>query len=576
MYEEYKKLESVVGNKHKYQKVTLAVSMLVWLSSFSLVISLPFLQKMPTVSYIDEHNVNFTQALTYKICENYNFTIIHEDKYSWVCEFKIYCDKVSTGLIAAFMAFGVFIGGILQIFIVDQIGGRKVLIISMLLYSCIIFLLNFIDRNNIYLLYSLIFLANVFSSSCILCVYLFVSEINSGTNRVFYSSLINSSYSLGTLLLITIYNIFGNNEAHFYTSFAIGLLSTILIIFFFYETPKFYFLKGLFSKFLVSFNDIAKFNGVHDNYEFYLDNNISRIEKKFYYEEIDDSESIRSDINPENWNDNHYRSPDLTLNFNSFNNESKENNDENVNSRSSKEKDNTDLRAKLNKIYKSRPSVVSEEEYKKKYKLKARKRTIYSSIDLLKYASQRHIFLKLCFIWFTISFTYYGLRTHLRKENSHMFLMGIISNSAEFIMFILAGLLINLHLFGRVRLIIIFQILSIAGLIFVTIYNKLDLLNDITLISVDFLISGIFLALYVYSFEVYPICISAKGFSLNFVIGRLGIIISNMLIEILERKIYFFIIMIILNFLSIFATYFLPDTLGIVSPEEIPEVSAED
>jgi len=586
MNEEYRKIEKIVGNDNKYQKVTLLVSILVWISSFTLIISLPFLQKMPRVTYYDINTkTQITSDLTYKICEEYkdNYQIFEYDKFSWVYEFKIHCDSMMTGLISSSMALGLVIGGILQIVIVDYLGRRKLLVLSMIIYCILLFVISFTNNDNItvYTLYALIFSSNIFSSSCLLSVYLYVSEINFGANRAVYSGIINSAFSLGTIISIFIYYFFESNKVNFSVSFVMGLLSTGLILFIFYETPKFYFIKGLFSKFLVSFSNIARFNGNHETYEKYLDKNIGRLEKVFYYEEIDDRRS-NSDITGFNGDPHVTHSPNLTLNFKSFandsfighNNENGENgNEDGIGANN----EIPDLRERLNKVYKNEPNstIVSEKDYEKKYKLKVRERTIYSALDLLRYKSQRSIFLKLCFTWFTISFIYFGLRTDMRKMNEKVYTVELISNCMEFVVFILAGFLINLKIFGRVRLMFILLIISFVGLLFVTCYNTQNFLEHVMLMMVDFSIAGIFLIIYIYSFEVYPICISAKGFSLNFVIGRIGVVASNMMVEVLAEKLYFLIVMTILNFACIFTIFHLPDTLGIETLEEIPEITEE-
>ena len=107
------KIIEVAGDRHKYQYIILFLSFGVWVTLDLLSISLPYLEKMPIVTYKTKNNTNITTTLNYKICETQNFTIVEKSGHSWVTEYGIHCDRVKTGLIGTAAFFGVFMGSIL-------------------------------------------------------------------------------------------------------------------------------------------------------------------------------------------------------------------------------------------------------------------------------------------------------------------------------------------------------------------------------------------------------------------------------------------------------------------------------
>ena len=72
MDEEYERIEKVVGNQHKYQYMTLFISMMVFFSTSYIDVSEPYFLKRPVVTYFNETSQETIESrLTYEICEEY-------------------------------------------------------------------------------------------------------------------------------------------------------------------------------------------------------------------------------------------------------------------------------------------------------------------------------------------------------------------------------------------------------------------------------------------------------------------------------------------------------------------------
>ncbi len=92
-------------------------------------IGLPFLEKVPEVTYLNELGLEETNRLNYTICtwDKSRYRVSKTFEYSWVIETDILCDQLKTGLLGTSTFTGNFCGSILFNLIVDYQEGRKLL-----------------------------------------------------------------------------------------------------------------------------------------------------------------------------------------------------------------------------------------------------------------------------------------------------------------------------------------------------------------------------------------------------------------------------------------------------------------
>lgn len=559
MDEEYQRIEKIVGNQHKYQFITLFICSIIWLSTSYISISVPFFEKKPKVSYYNSTSSNYEIArLTYEICENYNYTIISSYDYSYTERYNINCEEFKVGLLGGTISFAMLIGAILQVVLVDFIGRRKTLIISLVFYSLFTFGLLFIPIKHdlYYTLYIACFCIETFGSCSYMCAFLYICEMNTFANRPICSGFINASASLCGILHIMLYRFFNNLNLNISVTLLLSILSAIMVIFVFYETPKFYFVQGKFQEFLMAFKKIASFNNRFLSYDSYLNENVDRLEKIFFYEEIN-NDYRRLESTGEN----------LVMNIRSLDSfyGDQENHDARRSSLFSFHplKSDEEIRKKVESIYalKREENSTDDEIFEQKYKrIDTKKKYIYSLCDVIKLRSQRYTFLMLSLIWFSTSAIYYSIGNVFIYFKGSIEVNGLIFYSVEFLFYCLSGYIVNFKNVGRIKLLIAFRVLAFILFLINFIFDfKGYAINTIFFLYKIFA-SGSNVILFIYSYEVYPMVLRSKGFTLNIVIGKLGALVTNILIEILSYKAAI-IGLEILSGLSLIVIMYLPETV---------------
>lgn len=127
MDEKIDKLIDLCGTKNKYQFILLGISFICWANNMLTAIGLPFLEKVPEVSYISSTGVEEISLLNYTICEwdKSKYKIHKSFDYSWVIQTDIICDQIKTGLLGSATFTGNFCGSILFNLVVDSFGRKK-------------------------------------------------------------------------------------------------------------------------------------------------------------------------------------------------------------------------------------------------------------------------------------------------------------------------------------------------------------------------------------------------------------------------------------------------------------------
>ena len=189
--------------------------------------------------------------------------------------------------------------------------------------------------------------------------------------------------------------------------------------------------------------------------------------------------------------------------------------------------------------------------------------------SLLTYESQRYKFLILCFIWFAVSGTYYGLSINIKNLPGNIYLNGILIYISEIFAYLLSGFMSNVNFLGRKNTMIGFFIISLAVYLSLIIFQIHDYFQTILSFIGRFAITGVYNIIYIYSTEIYPTPIRSMGFGTNSVCARIGGMTFPLLIELLSESVNYLFALV--NVISIILVFFLPETLGKPLENSIPE-----
>ncbi len=559
MDEEYKIIEKLVGDKHKYQKVTLLITMLVWFATSFIHTTVSYLEKKPNVRYYNTTSGEYiSDRLTYEICENYNYTIERTYDYSFANFYEIDCNKLKIGFMGVTICFAVLIGAIIQTFLVNYVGRKRTLIASLICFIVIILAMNFLPKghDNFYFIYIFFFLLELCASCSYISSFLYICEMNTFENRPIYSGFVNASYSICGLMHIIIFRFFNDRLININVTFVLSTIAVLLVIFIFYESPMFFFIKGNFTKFLVNFRNIAKFNGRFYRYEKYLSENVEMLEKMFYYEEVKENDTS---IPKESISDGRY-----TFTYQSLGSFQESYEQVDPENQEAILKQGLEIRKIVFDVYKndsfdSSTSMTDLDLFEKKYKRIDKKKYIYGVFDLLKFPSQRYNCLKLCFICFVSFGAYNTISNVFVYYKGSLEINGMIYYAIEMIFYFSSGYIINFRKIGRIKLMVVWQIVALIGYLIYNIFTLPGYSKNVVATAIKISISSTCVINYIYSYEVYPLVLSSNGVVVSFIVGKFGATIFLMLIEFLGDRI--FIVFGILQGLCLFIMLTLPETV---------------
>ena len=105
--------------------------------------------------------------------------------------------------------------------------------------------------------------------------YLYIYEVLATNKRSIYGTLINASFSIAGILYFTLFNYFKNWKYLAYMCVVTDIISGLLILTYFTESPRYLLSKGQTEKALKSLSKIAKRNGKSKDFYKYLASDIS-------------------------------------------------------------------------------------------------------------------------------------------------------------------------------------------------------------------------------------------------------------------------------------------------------------
>jgi MFS family permease len=240
------------GMKNRYQIITLLIIFCLYGTSEFLAIALPLMEINPYIFYFNKDlNTTINTQVNYDLCQNelkkYNYTIDYEkSRSSLVTDFEVFCSENKTGFIGSSLFFGVMIGSFISYFFSDRIGRKKTSLIFSFIYSTI--LLGFLLVKNLYLLYTLLFLAGLVYSIIILSSLLLLNEVLDVKLTAIFTTIIFNAYPVFGVLYSILFRDLDNWRAIFIIIGIIHLICVILLFFFVEESPRFYYVKNEIEK----------------------------------------------------------------------------------------------------------------------------------------------------------------------------------------------------------------------------------------------------------------------------------------------------------------------------------------
>lgn len=265
MDEQIEKLVNHSGGAGRYQIIILIIGFFVWNSLSLIQTSLPIIERMPKVFYINE-----TTDLTYEIC-GHNYTVVKKYDYSWITDMGIECDKAKVGYIGTFFYSGMTVGNFCFSIINKYLMHKQIIIIFTFTYVVFLFLTTVI--NNFYFRLVCLLLVGISQGLANPSTLTIVSESVSSKWRSLFASLINVGYSTCPIMYTYIYVGLGKWKYIFWMQNIIATICGILYIIILKNSARTFFTKNKPEEGIEVLRKIAKFNGKLNEFEEALNNN---------------------------------------------------------------------------------------------------------------------------------------------------------------------------------------------------------------------------------------------------------------------------------------------------------------
>lgn len=556
----------VCGNNNMYQKLLFLTVALTWFSVDFIAIGFPLLELPP--NYNCKINNIWKECTEDEMCKlpkgDYRIDIIYKNMLT---DFEVWCEKTLVMLIGVVYTFGIVIGAFLSSKFSDVLGRKPVLLISHILFVC--GCVSVIYSPNIYFVLSILFVIGIGCAGGTMVSYLFLQEVLAPNKRSIYGTMTNSAFAIAGIIYFTVFKFSKDWKFLAYMCIGTNIISGLLVLLYFIESPRYLLTKGQSKHFLKSLDHIARKNG--KSKEFYIFLNENNHNNEFDFQ-----------------NKKNSASPEANAQMNNDKSMSLDNTNDNINHTRSfspgisasttstphlvspyifqKDKDDPFLyeknRGNQSFITPNDSNIkISESDQSEK------KEASFSA--LLKYPSLRWNFLICCYLWFGMAFTYYGISMGLKQNKDQVFTDGYVVYCAEGISYLITCIIISISFFGRVRSIkIMMAITSVATLAYFFVKgNDLAPFDLILLFLARFGITSIFSIMYTYSTEVYPTTIRAKGLGINTLFARMAAILVPVVVELLDP----FLIFSVLCIIGFGLSFFIPETFGKELEDEILE-----
>ena len=536
----------LAGNNNRFTKFIIAMNLFLWINVSVLNYSLPFIEAKPKVTYIKD-NKEVTSKLDYDICDQYDFIIEEDYKYSIITDFEdgTECNKLKISLIGTLNSIGILLGNFLFHIISGKFGYKNILFIFHIGHA--VFLLVSIFWDNYYY-FQVINCFVMFFTKCILNSSLVMNnEIVDLKYKAMISSFVNSGLGLGGMFYVLMYYLLKDWRYVFIVGTCLSAISGVIIKIFYHDSLVQSLINKDFDKFYNNLVYIAKMNG----------------REKEFNEGIVNDEKYKNCLEKLKGYTNEESNKETVVKY------SKK--DEMVTTQTVQiqQRMATESSQKsADKLISSTKSNNSENSVETKKEIKG------SLLQIFKYSSVRYICIILSVGWFCNSTLFYGLVIGIKTLKGSQYRNTAILYLCDFCAYNISGFFSNSKLGRKLSLQIFTLGYGIFCLVMFLVFDKnKDVVVGFYFCARLFMICG-FCVYYSYAFESYPISVATFGYSFNATCSAVAGVVIPFIIEYIEEK-YVFLIYAIEGVVCTLLFLFLKETRGKEREDNIKEIEEE-
>ena len=550
----------LVGNKHKFTIFIIAMNLFIWINTSVLNYSLPFIEAKPKVTYIKD-NKEVTSKLDYDICDQYDFIIEEDYKYSIITDFEdgTECNKLKNSIIGTINSIGVLLGNFLFHILSERFGYKNLLFFFHIGHA--IFLVISVFYDNYYYFQVINLFVMFFTKSLLNSSLVINNEIIDLKYKALISSFVNSGLGIGGMFYVLMFYLLKNWRYVYILGACLSVLTAIIIKIFYHNALVQSLIDKDYDKFYRDILYIAKKNGREKEF---LDG-ITQDEKykncmqklKEYTLKDDEKRKEKEKENDvketENKNKENEKIVRITLIQNQPNSNIPKTDEQFI---------------ERNKEENMKNEQTENNSDKNKREMKG------SLFQIFKYSSVRYILIILSIGWFCNSTLFYGLVLGIKTLKGNQFRNTALLYLCDFAAYNISGFFSNSRLGRRISLQIFTLGYGIFSLVMFLVYDK----NQDVVVGFYFcarlaMICG-FCVYYSFAFESFPLSVAAYGYTFSATFSSLAGIIIPFIIEYIKDK-YVFLIYGIEGIVCTAIFFFLEETRGKPRADNIKEIEEE-
>ena len=540
----------LVGNKQKFIIFIIAFNLFIWINTSVLNYSLPFIEAKPKVTYIKGEE-EITSKLDYDICDQYEFIIKEDYKYSMLTDFEdgTECNKLKNSIIGTINSVGVLLGNFLFHILSEKFGYKNLLFLFHIGHA--IFLLISIFYSNYYYFQVINLFVMFFTKSLLNSSLVINNEIIDMNYKALISSFVNSGLGIGGMFYVLMFYLLKDWRYVYIVGVCLSAISALIIKVFYHDSLVQSLVDKDYEKFYNDILYIAKKNGREKEFLEGIehDEKYKKCLEKLKEYTLNDKEKEIKKLETG-------KSAQVIL----VDNKEKK---ENVTPGVSEEKlTNRDIK------YEKRIEETKSNSYENKREIKG------SLFQIFKYSSVRYILIILSVGWFCNSTLFYGLVLGIKTLKGSQYRNTAILYLCDFVAYNVSGFFSNSKLGRRISLQIFTIAYGVFCLVMFLVYDK----NKDVVVGFYFcarlaMICG-FCVYYSFAFESFPLSVAAYGYTFSATFSSIAGIIIPFIIEYIKEK-YVFLIYAIEGIVCFFIFFFLEETRGKERADNIKEIEEE-
>lgn len=264
---------TVINDNGYYQKRTLAILSLLWGLVPIIAVLLPFFTIYPIFlcRSTDEYDDTFFICDEESLCDPDIERIISPKTPSrtWINDFDLICENnYLTYLIGSFYFIGMIVSNLTMPTYCGKYGRKPVLVFNMILFIANNAFIMIISYNKLLILYA--FLSGFVYTGIAIPAFVLNFEYITKTSKNTFSSILNSSFSIGAILHVIVFYLFKS----WIISLTFGLVIFITLLYFrntILESPTYLIEKGKTDILIENLKTVAHLNGTSGNLKKYLE-----------------------------------------------------------------------------------------------------------------------------------------------------------------------------------------------------------------------------------------------------------------------------------------------------------------